>query len=264
MRLGLMTLGIASLLLTGCDDIYGGWNQAQEDFHYSYPLKAGGRLEVQNQNGPVEISGWDQSTVDISGTKYAPDTIALREVKIDIVPTASAVSVRTMRSDIGWQHGSVRYVIRVPRGVELDRIATSNGPIKVDDVAAPAHLHTSNGPVRATGMKGSIEVETSNGPVNITDAAGPATIRTSNGPIELSLDSIGQVRATTSNGPITLRIPSGANAELRANTSHGPITTDFNLLTSDLDRHHVEGRIGGGGPLLDLSTSNGPIRVLRR
>src|SRR5262249_55675918 len=142
MRFGILTLCLVSLLLAGCDEVvYGSWNQVQEDFHYSYPLKAGGRLEVQNQNGPVDISGWDQSSVDISGTKYASDTESLRRINIDIVPTASSVSIRTARPDVSWRNLSVRYVIRVPRGVELERITTSNGPIRVDSVEAPAHLH---------------------------------------------------------------------------------------------------------------------------
>ena len=33
--------------------------------------------------------------------------------------------------------------------------------------------------------------------------------------------------------------------------------------TSRVDKHHLEGVIGGGGPTIDLSTTNGSIRILR-
>jgi hypothetical protein len=268
MRLGIgaFTLGVVTLLLAGCGDVdFGPWNQVQEDFHYSYPLSAGGRIEIQNQNGEVDISGWDQNNVDISGTKYASSPDRLKEIRVDVSPAPALVSIRTMRPEPSWGNMRVRYVIRVPHGVELARVTTSNGPIHVNSIDAPAHLRTSNGPVRVVGVKGAIDVQTSNGPVNITDAAGPATLRTSNGPIELSMDSIADVRASTSNGPITLRIPSSAGAALRARTSNGPIDTDFDLRNEDrISKHNISGTIGSGGPMLDLSTSNGAIRVLRR
>ena len=73
------------------------------------------------------------------------------------------------------------------------------------------------------------------------------------------------VASSTSNGPITLRIPSGTGATVRASTSNGRIRSDFDVKTDDeASRHHLAGTIGPGGPLLDLSTTNGPIRVLRR
>jgi len=265
MRCTVLAIGCASLFLSGCDEsVYGDWSQAREDFHYSYPLKAGGRLEVENQNGPVDISGWDGNTVEIDGTKYAADPDLLKQIRVDIAPSSSAVSIRTVRPEFSWRSGSVRYKIRVPHGVELARIETSNGPIHLDAIDAPAYVHTSNGPVRANGVRGSLDITTSNGPINVTDAGGAATLHTSNGPIDLSLDAIAEVHAGTSNGPITLRIPSGSGAELRAHTSHGPVTTDFNLPAQDRFHREVEGRIGSGGPVLELSTSNGPIKVLRR
>ena len=72
MRLSALALCIGSLFLVACDEVLdGAWNRVQEDFHYSYALNPGGKIEVENQNGGIDISGWDQNTVDISGTKYA-------------------------------------------------------------------------------------------------------------------------------------------------------------------------------------------------
>ena len=42
------------------------------------------------------------------------------------------------------------------------------------------------------------------------------------------------------------------------------ITTDFEMrLRGEISKHHIEGSIGSGGPLIDLSTSNGSIRILK-
>ena len=263
---GVVTVAIASFALAGCDDIaLGGWDRVQEDFHYSYPLNAGGRIEVENQNGAIEISGWDQNNVDISGTKYASSADRLKEVRVDISPTAGFITIRTVRPQSWPGNMGVRYMIRVPARTELSRVASSNGAIRVDAVEGAAHLRTSNGPITATGMSGGLEAETSNGAITVSSMAGPATLRTSNGRIELSLSTIQEVRAGTSNGAITLRLPAARGASLRARTSNGSISSDFDVTAHGvLSKHHLEGAIGSGGPLLDLSTSNGAIRILRR
>jgi len=34
-------------------------------------------------------------------------------------------------------------------------------------------------------------------------------------------------------------------------------------LRGEISKHNIEGSIGSGGPLIDLSTSNGSIRILK-
>jgi hypothetical protein len=193
--IALLGFGVGTLAAAGCAGVFGAWSQAEETFHYQYPISAGGTLELLNQDGPVEISGWDRNEVDISGTKCASTTERLKDIRVDVNATSGSVSIRTIRPDSFWERGSVRYVIHVPRGVELKRVETSNGPIDVDGTNASAHLRTSNGPVRVADVRGELEVETSNGPVRVTDASGPAKLRTRNGPIDLMEDSVHEVHA---------------------------------------------------------------------
>jgi DUF4097 and DUF4098 domain-containing protein YvlB len=72
------------------------------------------------------------------------------------------------------------------------------------------------------------------------------------------------VRAHTSNSGITLHLPGEVNARLSASTSNGSISSDFEMrMRGQFDKHHLEGSLGNGGPLIDLSTSNGSIRIVR-
>lgn len=268
MRFGVrfMALGLVSLLLAGCDELVLGdsWDRYREDFHSSYPLTASGRIEVENFNGPVEIMGWDQNSVDVSGTKYASTQDRLNDMKVGVSASAGSVTIRTLRPQDHFGNGGVRYEIRVPRGANLDRIVTSNGPIRLDDLDGSVRARTSNGPVNASRLRGSLDIETSNGPVDATELKGAVMVRTSNGPIRLAMETVHEVRASTSNGPITVRVPAGAEADVRARNSHGPISTDFDVNGGGfISRNRLEGSIGKGGPLLDLSTSNGPIRIVK-
>lgn len=296
---------LASLFLAGCDEWdIGGSQRYKEDFHFSYPLSSGGSLQLENFNGAVEISGWDKNTVDIDGTKYANTEERLKEIKIDVRPSANSVSIRTIPPLDRHGNYGARYVIHVPRRAELSNIASSNGAIHVDNIEGRVRLKTSNGAIRASQLQGSLDAGTSNGSVEITDVTGDTTIHTSNGAvradvkkgsfeattsngaitvrlaepdtkpvrlessnghIELTMDAAREVHADTSNSTITVRMPGSVGATVRARTSNASISSDFdvNVRSGTQSKHRLEGAIGSGGPVLDLSTSNGGIKLVR-
>lgn len=309
MRRSVFALSLAAALvwLPACDiEDFGSSDRYAADFHYSYPLKPGGRLSVESFNGSIEVSSWDQGTVDISGTKYAATPELRDSMKIDIVNTPDSVHVRTVRPSERRGNMGAKYIIRVPRKVELERITSSNGGIRVTDIEGAARLRSSNGGIHVETLRGTLEVQTSNGGIDVRSIDGPVTVRTSNGrvqadevrgtleattsngsihvhlvkpepsrpvklessngSIELTMDSNSQndVRASTSNAGITLHMPSSINARLRAHTSNSSITSEFDVQTQGtISKHTLEGTIGSGGPLLDLETSNGGIRLLK-
>ena len=186
------------------------------------------------------------------------------------------VSSSNGRIDVDGVEGNAR--LRTSNGgIRVQRLKgdlqaeTSNGPIETVELSGNANLRTSNGSVRGDASGGSFEATTSNGriEVRLTDSAanGPVRLRSSNGHIELSLDAkeLPEVRATTSNSSILLRLPGSANARVRAYTSHSPVTSEFDELHADSRRRgtrsELEGTIGHGGPLMDLETSNGSIKI---
>ncbi len=304
----LLTATLVGLLcLTACDVMdMGPMERFHRDFHYSYPLQANGRLEVETFNGSVEISGWDQNTVDISGTKFGRTQELADNLRIDIQNTPQDVAIHVPRPSDWHTNQGARFVIKVPRATLLDRITTSNGAIRTMDGSGPAKFRTSNGEIRVLNLHGNLEAQTSNGLVELQDVDGdvtahssngrihterlqgtldastsnasiqaeigrtdrPVHAETSNGAVELTLPEgfSRDVRAHTSNSSITLRLPASWNSRVSARTSNSSITSDFEMrMDGEFSKNHVEGNIGnGGGALLDLSTSNGGIRILRR
>jgi hypothetical protein len=307
MRAKLLIPGIAAglILLAGCEfEDFGGFERYHEDFHYSYPLNAGGRLAVESFNGSVEVSTWDQPAVDISGTKYARTQEDTADVKIEIDHTPESVSVRATRPSMRNGNYGARFAIKVPRGAVIERLVTSNGAIRASDGIGPSRMKTSNGHVEVRGLKGGLTAETSNGPIEAIDidgavdahtsnghirleqvrgavdattsnsgirailekVQGSVRLQSSNGPIDLSLPANAQsdVRAHTSNSGITVHLPGEVNARLSADTSNGSIASDFEMrIHGEISKHHIEGSLGSGGPLIDLRTSNGSIRIVR-
>jgi DUF4097 and DUF4098 domain-containing protein YvlB len=307
MRAKLLFPALAATLLgmTACDfEDLGGFERYHKDFHYSYPLKSGGRLAVETFNGSVEVSGWDQDTVDISGTKYSRSQEEADSLKIEIDNSPDLVSIRVVRPSMRRGNWGARFVIKVPRQAVLERITTSNGAIRTMDGAGPARLKSSNGQIHVQAFRGNLDAQTSNDPIELLDVegdvkahssnghirvdglrgsldagtsnssiharlertSGPVRLESSNGSIDVALppDANVAVRANTSNNSVTLHAPGTVNARLAARTSNGSITSDFELrMQGEFDRHHMDGVIGTGGPLIDLSTSNGNIRLLK-
>jgi hypothetical protein len=288
MRLGLLCVCGLSLVLAGCDEIWAeAGGRVTEDFSYNYTLKPGGRVSVENQNGSIEITGWDRDTVDITGTKYASNNDLLKSLKIDIQHDADSISIRTVRPTPNFRGNlGAKYVIRVPRRVVLERVISSNGHVETRDVDGPARIRTSNGAVRSTNTVGVLEIETSNGAIDVNGHKGAITGQTSNGrisvdlanperdrPIRLSSSNGGitlkmnelngnSIRLSTSNASITLALPNSAGAQLRATTSNGRINSDLNV-QGEVTKSRAEGKIGSGGPYVELTTSNGSINLQR-
>src|SRR5713101_2074665 len=298
-----LVLAPVLLFLAGCDlEDLGSSDRFTADFHYG-SLKAT-RLSVENFNGSIEIASWDQDSIDISGVKYA-GTAELRDaMKIDVGTAGDSLHIRTVRPSERRGNMGAKYVIKVPHKVELERVTSSNGGIRVNAIEGPVRLRSSNGGIHANDLKGNLDVQTSNGGIDVQDLEGAAVLKTSNGRvqaegvhgaleaetsngginihlakaesgrpikldtsnggIELTMDSANQndVYASTSNAGITVHMPAASAAKVRAHTSNGSISSDFDVqVQGQISKHNLEGTIGSGGPLLDLSTSNGGIHL---
>jgi len=308
MRLPYLALAaLATLpLQTGCDleTLADASDQFREDFQYNYDLKPGGRLNVESFNGPIEILGWEKDSVQVTGTKYAAREELLRNIRINAKSADNTVTIRVERPRDRRGNMGAKFMIRVPRQIQLERIVSSNGLIRVEDIQGNARLETSNGAIRLRQFDGRLDARTSNGSIEADSIGGDAVVHTSNGAIrldrvagsveagtsnggvhvrmakpkpndrlafessngniEIELEGLesNELRANTSNASITLRMPAALKARLRASTSNSSISSDFDVTThGTLSKNHLEGDINGGGPLLDLTTSNGSIKL---
>lgn len=299
--------------LGACHVDFGDSDRFREDFHHSYKVAPGGRLSIDTQNGSVDISTWERDEIEINGTKSAASEELLKALKIEIDASPNAVRVRVDKPSFLHGNCGVRFAIRVPKKLELEKIKSSNGGIQVSDLEGPANLQTSNGRVEAVRLTGKLTVQTSNGSIDLTghkglvqartsngkisgdivkgwldahtsnggidvqlaevDSQEPIRLETSNGNINVSMKAAHALRAQTSNSSITVKLPEKIDATLRARTSNSRVETDFvdmdkhgSASDDDNERKHksLDAKVGAGGPVIDLSTSNGNIRILKQ
>ena len=201
------------------------------------------------------------------GAKYVihvPEEVDLDRLinsngSIEVNGTAGIVRARTSNGSIS--------VDGLQGGVEA---TTSNGRISIGRVDGYAVLKTSNGAIRVDELHGHLEAATSNGSIKARiasegeETARPIKVSSSNGSVTLTFDEqpVSEVIAHTSNASITLRLPEDTAATLKATTSNSSVNTEFQVtVEGKTKKSSLRGTINGGGPLLDLSSSNGSIRI---
>lgn len=229
-----------------------------EEFHKVYPISAQGRIEIENINGPVHITGWDRDEVKVDAVKTAWTKERLDEARIEVRSEPNELSIRTEypghdhtfnfgNHDEYGNPASVEYTITVPRQARLDEIKLVNGRLDVQEVAGEVHASCVNGRIQARNLQGRVELETVNGELDASVDQLPSS--------ELKLSSV--------NGRLRVTLPSDVRAELKASTVSGNISDDFGL---PVTRHQYVGRslhgqLGGGGTLVKLSNVNGTIEI---
>jgi hypothetical protein len=208
--------------------------RASDEWTHSYPLEAGGEVEIINTNGTIDVQPADGSKVEVRAERIAKATSddGARELlpRIAITEQTSANHVTVKTEGLGGMmigaSVEVRYHVKAPRTV-------------------------------------AVRARNTNGQVTITGMAGPIVAHTTNGAVVMDLDAVAQkVEAATTNGAVTLTLPSDAKADLTATVTNGAISVSgLKLETTEQSRRRVEGKINGGGPPVELHTTNGGVRI---
>jgi DUF4097 and DUF4098 domain-containing protein YvlB len=226
-----------------------------EEFHQTYALTSDGRVELDNINGAVHISTWDQNEVKVDAVKYADSKERLEQARIDIDSGKDHLSIRTKYPDhdltFNWgshnNPASVEYTLTVPRTARLDEIKLINGSLDV------------------TGVTGEVHASCINGRLEAHNLSGRADLSTINGHLDAKFDELrgSSLEIKSVNGSVELTIPSDSKAEIEASTVSGGIDNDFGLHVNhhSFVGHDLRGELGNGGPRIKLSNVNGRIEI---
>jgi hypothetical protein len=174
---------------------------------------------------------------------------------------------------------SIDYDIEAPANSFLDA-GSGSGNVDDEGVGENAKLNTGSGEIHATGLHGNFTLGTGSGNI-YAEQSGQGDVKAETGSGNIELKSLrGTLRAHTGSGNIkTGGAPTGpwhlgtgsGNVELwvgdapltlDAESGSGSIHTDREMLTQGSnDRHHVTGKLNGGGPLVRVETGSGDIRI---
>jgi len=162
---------------------------------------------------------------------------------------------------------------RVTQNGDLD------GDVHIQDVSGPVHLHTSVTELQLEALPGDLILDSDD--LRVTEAQGPVRITTHAKDIDLSqiygdsfvVNRDGSISiapagpygidARDGKGDVNITLPPDGAGTVDGHTHNGDIVTDYGLTIGGDENKSVSGRIGSGGPKIELSTDNGDLHIKR-
>ncbi len=247
-----------TLMLGACDLSLGNLSaRATDEWTHTYPLTAGGEVRIVNTNGRIEVEGVDGSTVEVRAERVAKGSTeaAAKEllprivIKEDVKPDRITLETERMSGIMIGAGFEVRYHVRAPKNA-LINVSNTNGLVTVTALGGKVVAHTTNGGVKGSGLSGGVDARSTNGGVTIEMAS------VGSDPISLE----------TTNGGVSLALPDRAKATVTASCTNGGISVGSldNFEVTEKSRRHLEGKLNGGGTMVELHTTNGGVRLRSR
>ena len=186
------------------------------------------------------------------------------ELGLEASTTGREVSIGLKRPSQFDLHGSKERLlleVELPKDYAKDlRIETLTGSIAFDGGAASLSLSTETGDIDlARPLASSIRIASSTGDVAIQGCAGGLDIQTETGDVELSPEKLAATKVRTDTGDVRLEIGGGAAFTYKVASQTGELSVQGREAAEEA--HRLEGRIGTGGPELDIESQTGDILI---
>jgi DUF4097 and DUF4098 domain-containing protein YvlB len=272
-----------------------------EEINETIDAAADGQVDVVNIAGSVEVLGWSNSSVEVTGTLGDKVDELILERNGDRV----LVKVKVPRNS----HGKIasELVIRIPKMSSLDVSAVS-ADIDVEGVAGEQSLQTVSGDIETEAgehdiavesVSGDIEIDgnsddaetsagTVSGDITLSDLAGTVEAGTVSGDVIIDSGSFNRAGAESVNGDISFEAVLRKGGKLEVETINGDVDIDFsNDVSAQFDIETFNGDINncfgpeaertsryapglelsfevdGGNGRVAVSTLNGDINICK-
>jgi hypothetical protein len=264
------------------------WGDEQGSFERTLTVNGPVDLDVATDSGGITVMPGPAGSVRVHATLKAQHgwlDFSDAEAHIRELERNPPVEQTGNRVRIGYVHGrdllrgvSMRLEIYTPVETQL-RARADSGGIHVQGIRGPADCHTDSGgievrdvssEVRANADSGGIHLghiggavtaRVDSGGIDAVDIAGGIDAQADSGSIRLAQTKPAPIHAKADSGGITVRLAPGAGYDVSAASESGSISVPEMTVRSDFSRHHVDGKVRGGGPPVNVRVDSGGIRI---
>ena len=151
------------------------------------------------------------------------------------------------------------------------------GEVHIENVSGPVSVHTSRTEVQIASLpgdlsfdsdnlhvnqsKGLVRVVTRSKDIDLSQIYGDSYVENHDGRIAVEPAGVFSVEAKNNKGDVELTLPPSASATVNGRTHNGDIVTDYGLDISGEENKSVSGKIGSGQAKIEISSSNGDLRI---
>jgi len=257
-----------------------------------------GQVEIIDVAGHIEIVGWDQPEIAVSGT------IGDRVDRVDLSTNGDHATLRVVLPALSLSGGSgaASLVVHVPQK-SLVRGSLVSANLETRDLLGEQRLRTVSGDIKAHLLRGGsvnsvsgdlhltvsgtedLEIETISGDVSVDGAGSNVRVQTVSGELKIQLGAFAAVRLKTISGEVQFGGSLGAGGRFEAESVSGEIRIRFAATPAadfDIESHtgeiancfgpapqkpqygpgsHLVFRSGDGAGRVRVSTLSGEIRL---
>jgi len=138
---------------------------------------------------------------------------------------------------------------------------TDSGEIEVSGIGSDVSVSTDSGAIRIRRIKGRVRATTDHGDIDASETAGPIEASSDHGEMRLAQTLPAPIHAESDHGGISIKLAPEAGYNVSVRTDHGTITVPNMELRDSPTSQEVNGRIRGGGPVVDIETDHGDIDI---
>lgn len=239
-------------------------------------------LTVSTGSGHIHITKGSGDRVHIFGrvkSNWGGNEDKVRQIAANPPIDQTGNIVRIGQRHENYRNISIDYDIEAPANSFLEANSGS-GDIQDEGVGDNAKLGTGSGSIHAVGLQNGFVANTGSGSISVEQTGqGDVKVQTGSGSIDLK-GVRGGLRAGTGSGSIKVygtptsdwKLETGSGSiefwagdaafNLDASTGSGSVHTDQEMaVQGSFDKHHIMGKVRGGGPTVRMQTGSGDIRV---
>src|SRR5215470_9180106 len=272
----ILTLAVAGTLLLVLPAVA---QQSEDHFQRSFPLQAGGTLNVENHKGLIRVTGGEGNQVVVNVLKKFEGTDKdktwwMANTDVHFTNSADQVQISVEYPSCnccncsGWDHdeyqASVELTIQVPRKTNVE-LQGHKPLMNVSAIDGNIRITSHKSPIEIQSTVGAIHIETYKETVRLKDVTihGALDIQTMKGEASIEAKSLGdRVNLETEKGSIVLKAP--RNTGMTVDYSGGRrsnFRSDFNIAAEAGSSSSVRGTINGGGTQVHLRSGKGSITL---
>jgi len=266
----------------------------QQQTDTTLAVASDGRLEIHNvMEGSVTIRTWSQDQARIVADYDGDNAVEVRY-------SAPTLSVRVRPERLSDE--SMDFEITIPdrmsveaNGIEMEFSAEGiGGNISINSVSGGIEVEGGKGNITLNSVEGGVTLSDAEGNIALVSVDGDVYVSQSSGVIsvqnvdgDITLDGItsdnvevntvdgdlgyrgtihddGRYFLSTHDGDVLVTVPDGSNARVSISTFSGDLEADFPVtLSGDIDQRSFSFTLGTGKALLEISTFDGMIELVR-
>ncbi|MCC6488774.1 MAG: DUF4097 family beta strand repeat protein [Candidatus Hydrogenedentes bacterium] len=242
-------------------------------------------VEIANVSGSIEVSAWDEASVQITGT------LGKGAERLDVSGTDKRLVIKVMLPKNAKNVKSTQLIVKMPKGGAVSAtgvgadiatqgvggsqdLKTMSGNIVASGVANRVKAETVSGHIEVDGRTADIQIKAVSGDVTVRTATVRAEVSTVSGEIEILGENIallecgavtggirytggvtpgGTIEVSTHSGDVSLSLPETTEAEFDLSTFNGGIRCAFG--------GEVSKPGFGPGASLEHTTGSGTTRI---